>query len=313
MTDGTARLKAVAIMGATASGKSELGIRLAKRFGGEVISADSRQVYRGFDLCSGKTTVQEQAGVVHHLIDIRDAGDWFSVADFQAEAYRLIPEITAKGALAIIVGGTGLYIDSVYYGYEFTGGPPDRAARAELERMSDAQLAQLLASTPAPRPAASETYALNRRRVIRHIESARSGGQIGHTYAPRFDILPLGVAWPRDILAARIGARLASRLESGMIGEVAQYLESGGDPGVMRALGLEFRHICKYLEGEYASERDMAQRLETGIRQFAKRQSTWFRRNDAIVWLDMPGDFVGQAASETERFLAGGAYAFMPR
>ncbi|MDR1299549.1 MAG: tRNA (adenosine(37)-N6)-dimethylallyltransferase MiaA [Oscillospiraceae bacterium] len=294
-------------MGTTASGKSELGVQLAKRFGGEVISADSRQVYRGFDLCSGKITVREQDGVVHHLIDIRDVGDQFSVADFQAEAYRLIPEIAARGALAIIVGGTGLYVDSVLYGYEFTGGPPDRAARAELERMPDAELAALLDAAAPQRRAASDTYALNRRRMIRLIESARSGGHVGYTHAPRFDILPLGATWPKDVLGARIKARLAERIGAGMTGEVEEYLGAGGDPGVMRALGLEFKHICMYLSGEYASAHDMAQQLEIEIRRFAKRQSTWFRRNGAIVWLDMAHDPCGQAARETERFLAGAA------
>jgi tRNA dimethylallyltransferase len=303
--DGDARLKAVAVMGTTASGKSELGVQLAKRFGGEVISADSRQVYRGFDLCSGKITELEKDGIAHHLIDIRDVGDQFSAADFQAEAYRLIPEITARGALAIIVGGTGLYIDSVLYGYEFTGGPPDRAARAELERMSDAQLAAQLDAEAPQRRAASETYALNRRRMIRLIESARSGGSVGYTYAPRFDILPLGVTWPKDVLGARIAKRLAERLGAGMADEVAEYLSAGGDPGTMRALGLEFKHICMYLAGEYASANDMAQRLEIEIRRFAKRQATWFRRNGAIAWLDMSNDFRGQAQREIERHLAG--------
>jgi tRNA dimethylallyltransferase len=295
--------KAVAVLGTTASGKSDLGIALAARFGGEIISADSRQVYRGFDLCSGKATPEERGSIAHHLLDIRDVGERFSVADFQKETYRLIPEIAARGALPLIVGGTGLYIDSVLLGYELTGGPPDYAARAELEQLSDDELRAALRSLSSEYRGQSEIYTHNRRRMIRILESARTGGVIGYAHSPVFDILPLGVTWPRDELRARIRRRLNARLDAGMTDEVSDYLKAGGDPAVMRALGLEFRCVCDYLMGGYASLDAMRERLYTEICRFAKRQTTWFRRNKNTVWLDTSGDFVQQAAEKITGFL----------
>jgi tRNA dimethylallyltransferase len=300
---GAKTQKAVAVLGTTASGKSDLGIALAARFGGEIISADSRQVYRGFDLCSGKSTPEERGVIAHHLMDIRDVGERFSVADFQAETYKLIPEITECGALPLIVGGTGLYIDSILLGYELTGGPPDYAARAELEQMSDDELRAALRALDSEYREPSETYTHNRRRMIRILESARTGGAVGYEHSPVFDVLPLGVTWPRDELRERIRRRLNTRLDAGMTDEVADYLKAGGDPEVMRALGLEFRCICDYLMGGYASLDELRERLYTEICRFAKRQSTWFRRNKNIVWLDTSGDFAQQAAEKIGHFL----------
>jgi tRNA dimethylallyltransferase len=295
--------KAVAVLGTTASGKSGLGIALAARFGGEIISADSRQVYRGFDLCSGKVSPEERGIIAHHLLDIRDVGERFSVADFQKETYRLIPEIAVRGALPLIVGGTGLYVDSVLLGYELTGGPPDYAARAEMERMSDDELRAALRSLNSEYRAPSATYTHNRRRMIRILESARTGGSVGYAHSSVFDILPLGVAWPREELRGRIRRRLNARLDAGMTDEVSDYLKVGGDPEVMRALGLEFRCVCDYLTGGYDSLDAMRERLYTEICRFAKRQATWFRRNKNTVWLDMSGDFVQQAAEGIGHFL----------
>ncbi|MDR2357405.1 MAG: tRNA (adenosine(37)-N6)-dimethylallyltransferase MiaA [Oscillospiraceae bacterium] len=312
-------LKAVAVLGPTASGKSDVGIALARRFGGEIISADSRQVYRGFDLCSGKVTRREREETAHHLLDVRDVGERFSVADFQTEAYRLIPEISARGKLPIIVGGTGLYIDSVLYGYDLTGGPPDAALREELERKTDGALRAELESLNVVHRAEGPDYTLTRRRVIRLIESARSGGAVSRSYAPRFDILPLGVTWPRETLDRRIEKRLHDRLEAGMTDEVSVFLSAGGDPGIMLALGLEFRNICVYLMGAPQASvgahdaygapvaaADMERRLYMEIRRFSKRQTTWFKRNKGVVWLDMSGDYIARACDETARFLAGG-------
>jgi tRNA dimethylallyltransferase len=301
-------LKAVAVLGPTASGKSDIGVEMARRFGGEIISADSRQVYRGFDLCSGKVTRREREETVHHLLDVRDVGERFSVADFQAETYRLIPEISARGKLPIIVGGSGLYIDSVLYGYDLAGGPPDAALREELERKTDGELRAELEGLNVRRRAESPDYTLTRRRMIRLIESARSGGAVSRAYSPKFDIMPLGVTWPRAELDRRIEKRMYDRLGAGMIGEVADFLDAGGAPEIMFALGLEFRHICMYLTGApaRAAEDAMARQLYIAIRRFSKRQTTWFKRNRNIVWLDTSGDYVAQACDETARFLAEG-------
>ncbi|MDR1589507.1 MAG: tRNA (adenosine(37)-N6)-dimethylallyltransferase MiaA [Oscillospiraceae bacterium] len=328
------KIKAVAVVGPTASGKSDIGVELARRLGGEIISADSRQVYRGFDLCSGKATRRERDEIAHHLLDVRDVGEQFTVADFQAETYRLIPEIAARGNLPIIVGGTGLYIDSVLYGYELSGCPPDRELRERLSLKSGGELRAELASLNIELRAEGPTYDLNRRRMIRLIERARSGKPISYNYSPEYDILPLGVTHPREILDGRIERRLRERLDAGMADEVADYLEAGGDSEIMLALGLEFRHICMYLTGRaassaapaggaddapappaatvYASAEDMARRLYIEIRRFSKRQTTWFKRNKGIVWLDMSGDYTGQACEEIGRFLTTTTSSYCP-
>lgn len=291
--------KVVAVVGTNASGKSALGVRLARQFGGEIISADSRQVFRGLDLGSGKITPEEMQGVPHYLIDVREPGEFFSMADFQKMSYEKIDEIRARGHLPMIVGGTGLYVDSVLDGYVLSDKEPDLAYRAELEKLTTPALyAKLVTLVPNV-----EVEKNNRNRVMRMLERIHDGDNVVPTKQARYDSLRLGVSWDRDVLAKRIDERIDMRLEQGMIEEVQGLLDAGVSRDFLLGLGLEYRYITQYLIGEIPDKDDMLAQLAHAIKKFAKRQMTWFRRNPDIVWLDMQGDAYAQACEEIEKFL----------
>lgn len=291
--------KVVSVVGTNASGKSALGIRLAKQFEGEIISADSRQVFRGLDLGSGKVTTEEMQGVPHYLIDVREPGEFFSMADFQKMSYEKIEEIRARKHLPMIVGGTGLYVDSVLDGYQLSDQEPDLAYRAELEKLTTPALyAKLVTLVPDVNVEKN-----NRNRVMRMLERIHDGDNAVPSKQARYDSLRLGVSWERDVLAKRIDERIRMRLEQGMIEEVQGLLDSGVSRDFLLGLGLEYRYITQYLIGEIPDRDDMLAQLAHAIKKFAKRQMTWFRRNPDIIWLDMQGDAYAQACDEIEKFL----------
>ena len=293
--------KLIVIAGTNASGKSGLGVELALRYGGEVVSADSRQVFRGLDLGSGKITPEEMRGVRHHLIDVCDAGDFFSMADFQRMAYEAIDDILARGKPPFLVGGTGLYVESVADGYELSNRMPDLAYRAELEKRSTEELyAMLVEAVPGV-----EVERRNRNRVMRLLEKLHDGDDVIPGRNPRYETLRLGVTWDREVLRRRIDERLDRRLNEGMIEEVRGLLQRGVSETFLIKLGLEYRFITRYLKGEIASLEEMRTLLSTAIKQFAKRQMTWLRRDGAIHWLDMTADPVGEACALIDAFLAG--------
>lgn len=292
--------KVVAVVGTNASGKSALGIELARRYDAEIISADSRQVFRGLDLGSGKVTREEMRGVPHHLIDVREPNEFFSMADFQRMSYAAIDGILARGRLPMIVGGTGLYVDSVLDGYLLSDREPDLAYRAELEKLTTPELYDMLMRLV---PGA-QVDRNNRNRVMRMIERIHDGDDAVPGKQARYRSLRLGVSWPRDVLARRIDERLTRRLEQGMIEEVQGLMDRGATKEFLLGLGLEYRFITQYLTGEIPDRDEMLRLLAIAIKQFAKRQMTWFRRNPDIVWLDMAGDSMGQACEAVEAFLA---------
>lgn len=290
----------VAVVGTNASGKSGLGVALAGRFGGEVISADSRQVYRGLDLGSGKLTAAEMGGVPHHLIDVCEPGTFFSMADFQRLAYAAADDILARGKVPFLVGGTGLYVDAVADGYTLSAIEPDLAYRRALEALGTPALYAML------REALPDTDAdpQNRNRVMRVLEKLHDGDLARAGKQPRYRVLRLGVTWPRDVLCQRIDQRLRERMAGGMLDEVRALLDAGVSPDFLRRLGLEYRYLSAYLLGEYAAQDHMLRELSLAIKRFAKRQMTWFRRDRSILWLDMAGDPLAQACAAVEAFLA---------
>lgn len=291
--------KVVAVVGTNASGKSALGIELAKQYGAEIISADSRQVFRGLDLGSGKVTPEEMQGVPHHLIDVRKPNEFFSMADFQRLSYQAIDGILGRGKLPMIVGGTGLYVDSVLDGYLLSDREPDLAYRAELEKLTTPQLYDtLLALKPDV-----QVEKNNRNRVMRIIERIHDGDDAMPGKQARYESLRLGVSWPREVLCRRIDERLERRLEQGMIEEVQRLMDEGATKAFLLGLGLEYRFITQYLIGVIPDKEEMLSKLAIAIKQFAKRQMTWFRRNPEIVWLDMSGDFRDQACAAIDAFL----------
>ena len=291
--------KLIVIAGTNASGKSGLGVILAEKYGGEVISADSRQVFRGLDLGSGKIKPEETRGVPHHLIDVCEPGDFFSMHDFQRLAYASIDDVRARGRLPCLVGGTGLYIASVTEGYVMSDAAPDLEYRDYLETFSTPELYEMLVAAVPD----IEIERNNRNRVMRVLEKLHAGDDHVPRSQPRYDCLKLGVTWEREVLKARIDERLERRLREGMIEEVQGLIDSGVSLEFLMKLGLEYRFIARYLTGDIPSREEMLEQLANAIKKFAKRQMTWFRRDNNILWLDMAGDPVAQASEAIDAFL----------
>lgn len=291
--------KLIAVVGTNASGKSGLGVTLAERYGGEIVSADSRQVFRGLDLGSGKITPAETRGVPHHLIDVCAPGDFFSMHDFQRLAYEAIDGILARGRLPFLVGGTGLYVASVTEGYVMSDAAPDLEYRDHLETFSTPELYDMLVKAVPD----IDIERNNRNRVMRVLEKLHAGDDHVPHNAPRYDTLKLGVTWDRETLRARIDARLERRLAQGMVEEVRGLMDQGVSTAFLYKLGLEYRFIAQYLTGEIPRYEDMVEQLGNAIKKFAKRQMTWFRRDRDILWLDMTGDPVAQAGEAIDRFI----------
>ena len=291
--------KLIVIAGTNASGKSGLGVALAERYAGEVISADSRQVFRGLDLGSGKITPEETRGVPHHLIDVCDPGDFFSMHDFQRLAYAAIDGVLARGNRPFLVGGTGLYIASVTEGYVMSDAAPDLEYRDYLETFETPALYEMLVRAVPD----IQIEKNNRNRVMRVLEKLHAGDDHVPHNEPRYDCLKLGVTWDREVLRARIDERLERRLRAGMIEEVRDLMDSGVSLEFLRKLGLEYRFIAQYLIGEIPDRADMLEQLGNAIKRFAKRQMTWFRRDPDILWLDMTGDPIVQASEAIDAFL----------
>lgn len=299
--------KLVVILGTNASGKSELGIRLAQHFGGEIVSADSRQVYRGLDLGSGKITPAQAAAVKHHLIDVADVQEAYSLAQYQRAASNAIDGIARAGKLPFLVGGTGLYVSAIVEGYQLVDVPPDETLRTQLEPLPLPHLAaRLRAIDP---EAAGRVDLNNRRRLIRAIEVAAAG----QTYAtarrrcPQYHCLQLGLTWPREVLRQRIEQRLQDRLAHGLIEEVAGLRSRGVSDQRLDKLGLEYRYVMRYLRGELRTLDELRTQLGIAIRQFAKEQTTWFKRDPAIRWLDPFGDYFQEASVRIREWLAVGS------
>lgn len=291
--------KLVAIVGTTASGKSSLGIELAKHYGGEIVSADSRQVYRHLDLGTGKVTPEEMAEVRHHLIDVLDLGEPFSMAEFQELAYGAIDGIAERGVLPLLVGGTGLYTRSVVEGYCLSDVPPNEELRRSLEGKSTEELREILAShgkTDIDREVSD-------RRMIRMIEKLEGGSTAENVSSPRYDVLQLGITYPRDVLYQRISERLDARIKAGMVEEVERVLTLGATPEFLERLGLEYRYTYRYIAGRYESFDAYREELYREICRFAKRQMTWFRKEKNIIWLDAEGNILEESIRLIDGFL----------
>ena len=296
--------KLVVVAGPTASGKSSLGITLAQEFRGEIVSADSRQVYRGLDLGSAKITLEERAIVPHHLLDVADPGETYTVARFQQEAFQAIDAILARNRQPFLVGGSPHYIQAVVDHLDIPPIPPQPELRARLESHP---LEDLLAQLEQLDPAGAATIdRQNRRRVIRALEVCLITGQPfsaqRRVAAPLYNCLLLAINWPRPELYARIDRRVDERMQQGMLEEVRQLLAQGLSHERLEAFGLEYRFISWLLRGEFASEAEMVERLKFAIHDFTRRQLTWFRKDQRIVWID--GHELDSAIDVVRRFLA---------
>jgi tRNA dimethylallyltransferase len=280
------------ILGPTASGKTGLAVRLARRIGGEILSADSRQVYRGMDLGTGKELAEYDLGgegVPVHLIDILDPTEEFNVFAFQERFYASFHEISGRGRIPVLVGGTGLYLDSVLRGYRMLSVPVDSALREKLaQEEMDSLRRHFLRLCP---NAHNSTDLLQRNRIIRAIEIAQFSRETSREAWPAAALAPLviGIRCERNDLRRRITLRLQARIEAGMVDEVQRLHDRGISWQRLESFGLEYRYISRHLQQKITWE-EMFQTLNTRIHQFAKRQETWFRRMEKngvrIHWIE---------------------------
>lgn len=290
--------KLIVIAGTNASGKSNLGVQMAARFHGEIISADSRQVFERLDLGSGKITKEEMMGVPHHLIDVCKPGDFFSMADFQKLAYEAIDDILSRGKVPFLVGGTGLYVNAVADGYELSDRAPDLELRAHLETFETPELYKMLLE----KLPETDIDPKNRNRVMRALERIAADDYHPGKRSPRYETLKIGVSWDRETLKQRIDERLERRLQQGMVKEVEDLLKDGCSEEFLMKLGLEYRYLTRYIQGEIGYEQ-MILELGNAIKKFAKRQVTWFKKDKDIHWLDMHAAPTEEAAALIDAFL----------
>ncbi len=283
------KIKLIVVLGQTSTGKSDFAVSLAKSLNKtgtkcEIISADSRQVYKSLDLLSGKITKKEMSGIPHHLLDVVSAKKVFSVADFQKKTARIITEISKRGNLPILVGGTGFYIDAVISGQVLPQVPPNPTLRVKLEKLS---LETLLATLRKLDPTRTETIdQKNKVRLVRAIEIATALGSVpklSEKESP-YDLLMIGLTVPETELKKRIHIRLLKRIKQGMLKEAEALHKSGISWKRMHDLGLEARYSALYLQKKLSKE-EMVSELEKAIWQYAKRQMTWFKRDSTILWI----------------------------
>ena len=283
--------KLITITGPTACGKTSLAAELAYQLGGEIISADSRQVFRGMDIGTGKDLADYHihgVDIPYHLIDIHDAGYEYNVYQFQNDFIRAFGDIVSRGRQPILCGGTGMYIEAVVKGYQLADAPIDPDFRRRMEAFTDEELTARLASLIKLH---NHTDTETRDRLFRALEIQEYHLQHPDEYPhmPEMEHLIIGVSFPREIVIERIGIRLRQRLQEGMIEEVKALLEQGVPEERLLRYGLEYKHVTRYLRGECSYDQ-MYENLYTDIRRFSKRQMTWFRRMERqgipIHWID---------------------------
>lgn len=287
------RKKVVAIVGPTAVGKTKLSIFLARKLGGEIINGDAFQVYRGMNIGTAKITAEETEGIPHHLIDIRDPGEDYTAADYQKDARRVIHQITDRGQLPILAGGTGFYMKSALFDYHFPSGGSNRTYREQLTDLlnregSEALHARLQAVDPS---AAASIHPHNLVRVIRALEVFHETGvpfsrqQSGVPDEPIFDVSFIGLDMERSLLYQRINDRVDMMMESGLLNEVRDLYGRGlRNARALQAIG--YKEFFPYFEGKVTLDHAVGL-LKRNSRHYAKRQLTWFRRQMPVHWFDM--------------------------
>ena len=285
----------IVIVGPTASGKSELGVRLAKRFNGEVISADSRQVYKGLDIGSGKITKKEMMGIPHHLLDVASPKRTFTVVQYQKRTFQAIALVLRRNKIPILVGGTPFYIYSVIDGYNFPMAKPNPKLRKQLEKLSVPQLFSKLQKLDPQRATSIEKD--NPRRLVRALEIVLSTKkpvpQLKRAPLP-YPVLFLGIKRKPEELKRRISSRLKKRLRHGMGAEVKNLHASGVSWKRLGEFGLEYRYVAQYLQ-KNISKQEMIDSIQKESEDLARRQMTWFKKDPRIHWI--------QAQKEAENLL----------
>lgn len=283
----------IAVAGPTASGKSDLGLKLAQRLGGEIVCMDSMQIYRRMDIGTAKPTAQERALLPHHMLDVADPTEAYAVADYAVAAEQVIAQILSRGRVPILVGGTGLYLKALMDGLSLGGTGGDERLRAELNALADEPggkerlHARLAAVDP---ETAARLHPNDRRRVIRAIEVFEQTGvpmsRQNHAAQDRpFRVLPLAMEWPRDLLYARLETRVHRMMEMGLLSEVRALLESGVAPAAQSMQGIGYKELIPAAMGQDDVNRAVWD-IIVHTRHYAKRQGTWLRAEPRCVWLD---------------------------
>ncbi len=279
------KAKLIVILGQTTTGKSSLAVELAKEFNGEVVSADSRQVYQGLDLGSGKITEKEMNGVPHHMLDVADPKNSYSAALYKKESTKAIEDIISRGKLPILAGGTGQYIEAIVDDPKFPEVPPNQELRDILEQMETSELFELLRQKHKQR--AESIDEKNRPRIIRALEIYDALGEIPEVSKGEglFETLQIGLKIEKKDLLENIEKRIDSRIEIGMIEEVQRLQRDGLSWKRLESLGLEYQQIAEHLQGKKDLD-EMKRILAIKTRQFAKRQMTWFQKDKRIKWFN---------------------------
>lgn len=304
--------KLIVIIGPTAVGKTKLSIELAKRFDGEIISGDSAQIFKGMDIGTAKISEDEAEGIPHHLIDEREAGESYTVYEFKEAVQREIADIASRGRIPIIVGGTGLYIQSVLYDYQFPETAANPEIRAELEEKAetegrDALYAILKEIDP---EAAEKIHPNNVKRVVRALEVYYTSGvrfseqQQSADKTENYDAAVIGLTMERDLLYSRINQRVDIMMKAGLVDEVKRFYDRGlMETQSLQAIG--YKEFNGYFEGKETIEQ-VSEAIKQNTRRFAKRQFTWFRNKMDVNWFDMSDiDHIDDKIEEISAYVAG--------
>lgn len=293
--------KIIVVVGPTASGKTSLSITLAKKFSGEVISADSRQVYKNLDIGTEKITKEETQGVPHHLIDVCEINTVYTAVDFKQDGEAAIAEIINNKNLPILAGGTFFYIDTLLGKVTTPEAPPNPKLRAELEKKDTAVLYESLLKLDPRR--AEDIDPHNKRRIVRALEVVAALGTVPElpeaTELP-YDICMIGIEVDKKELRTRIRRRAEEALTRGLIEETQQLLESGVTKARLSEIGLEYRVVMEYLDNDI-DEAGLIQKIEEKNWQYAKRQIMWLKRDDSIQWIEL--NEINKITAEVEKFL----------
>lgn len=286
------RPKVIVICGPTASGKTALSIELAKKINGEIISSDSMQIYKYMDIGTAKPSKDEMQGIPHHLIDFVEPNQRYSVAEFKKDAENAIEEILSKGKTPIVVGGTGLYVDSLIYGIEYQEIELDEKYRQELEQRAEEEgLEKLYEEAQKIDPQAMEKISRNdKKRILRVLEIYKTTGKNkteqeieSRKNGVKYDYKVFAINWDREALYERINKRVDIMIEQGLIEEVENLLQKYDEfPTAMQGLG--YKEVVEYLQGITTRE-EMIEKLKMETRRYAKRQITWFKKNKQTIWI----------------------------
>lgn len=279
--------KIIVILGPTSSGKSDVAIKLARKFNGEIISADSRQIYKGMDLGTGKVSKAQQRLARHRMLDIISPNTEYNVSKFKKDAIYAINYVLQKGELPIICGGTGFWIKSIVDDIDFPKVKPNKDLRKKLEKETTEKLFSLLKKLDLKR--AKNIDAKNKVRIIRAIEICKTIGKVPKKITPniqntKYDFLQIGIDIPKEKLHKKIKTRLEKRFKQGMLREIEKLHKNGVSWKRLESFGLEYRWIARYLQ-DNISRKEMEENLYNNTKDYAKRQMTWFKKDERIIWL----------------------------